>query len=124
VDNPADRSAGLASVLGMNSYPALRDLAAVFGEDWPEAYDDEPMNAVDDFTARQSDSASRLPDEVAGILAGNPSEDELAELIEELDPLYDPTEQGWTYRDWLQAVAERVGQQLQAGPAVRQTDDS
>ncbi len=108
----------------MNSYPALRDLAAVFGEDWPEAYEDEPMNAVNDFVARQRDSAARLPDEVAGILAGNPSEDELAELIEELDPLYDPTEQGWTYHDWLRAVAERVGQQLQAGPAVRQTGDS
>lgn len=96
----------------MDSYPALRNLAAVFGEDWPETFDGEPMNAVDDFARRQPGAASGLPAEVAGILAGDPGEDELAELIEELDPLYDPAEEGWTYRDWLQAVSERVRQQL------------
>lgn len=99
-------------------YPALFALAQIyFGEDWPDFYDSSPMNAVDVFTADEDYLVEKLPIEIDTLLATSPTEAELRELFVEFDLLYDPPSMDdQSYRDWLQAVSDRVRRALD-GPA-------
>jgi hypothetical protein len=93
----------------MNSYPALENLAQGFlYEDWPFQYSNEVMLAVDDFARSQAELGPALLAEIVKILASTPNEEAVAAIVKECDPTYEPSLDGFTYREWLVAVAARV----------------
>lgn len=97
----------------MSEILALTSLArAFFHEDWVDLYGDDPMAVVDEFARQQKATAPHLPGEVEALLSRDPSEEALRLTFATLDFSYDPIEDGFTYREWLVAVAARVAKVL------------
>jgi hypothetical protein len=86
-----------------------RLLRTYFHQDWVDDYPD-PWDAVDDFIHEEPQLAAELPAEVKSILQETPTEAQLRQLVEELRFGYYIEADGWTYRGWLSAVADRVKQ--------------
>jgi hypothetical protein len=93
--------------------PAMEQLLqGYFNLDWIEDYD-SPWDVVEAFARDESELAERLPAEIADVLSNMPTEENLRNLLlNEFFCGYLPTADGWTYRAWLQAVADRVEQTL------------
>lgn len=90
-----------------NNYARVSELFGYFHEDWVDDYPG-PWDVVDDFVEDQPELAAELPKEVDRLLAENPSEAQLKQLFWELRCCYYIEADGWTYRGWLIAVADRV----------------
>jgi len=93
----------------MRDYPMLRYFfGAYMHHDWREDYATE-WAALDDFMRSDPGVAADFSPEVSRLLATDPSEDELRTLL--LDEYFAAAmveNQGWKYRDWLQALANHV----------------
>ncbi len=102
----------------MSRYPALEQfLGGYLHQDWMHDYADV-WAAVDDFARSEPDHAPALVLEIGALLASDIAEMQLRSLVvDELDGQYLVDRDGWTYRAWLGAVAERVQKVLdeQAG---------
>jgi hypothetical protein len=88
--------------------PQLKQLAgAYFHQDYDLEYADEDA-AVRDFARGQEESAVReLAQEIDSLLAKPLSESQFGDLwVKTLFAAYDPTADGWTYRDWFAHVRE------------------
>jgi hypothetical protein len=91
-------------------YPTLDHFFGVYlDQDWLISYGDE-WTAVDDFIADGRPGAAELfRTEIALLLAQHSSEDELATVVfEELGCCLNPEVDGWTFRDWLQALSQHA----------------
>jgi hypothetical protein len=87
-------------------------LQGYFNLDWSEDHDN-PWDVVEAFAHDESELAEHLPAEIADVLSNMPTEENLRDLLlNEFFCGYLPTADGWTYRAWLQAVADRVEQTL------------
>ena len=97
----------------MSSLAGLSELLHMyFHQDWVDDFSD-PWEVVDDFIREEPQLAAGLPAEVNGLLQENPSEERLKQLlVYELHCGYYMEADGWTYRGWLSAVADRVEQAL------------
>ena len=77
-----------------------------------EDFDDDfrdVWGAVEQFVRDNSEEARRIRGEVSELLATVSAESELKHVIyRELGSAYNPAVHGWTFRDWLAAVADRV----------------
>jgi hypothetical protein len=99
----------------MTPYVGLDQLMGHFHEDFMEDYGD-PWVAVDDFVRGNREFARLIPGEVRFLLQSGASESELSRTVHDvLGSAYLPTADGWTYRGWLEAVADRVEEILRAG---------
>jgi hypothetical protein len=90
--------------------PTIEHLTGIYlNLDWPDAYG-SVWNAVDAFVAReQPEYTSDLLEEVEGVLASDPSEDELRTFfLTDLHSGYLPSGEGYTYRQWLVALLDRL----------------
>jgi len=107
----ARRSAADHRAVAVTELPALDQLLGLyFHEDWA-LEDDTPWDVVDHFVREEPQLAAGLPDEVNEVLSHQPTEEQLKHLVhEELVCDYLPTADGWTYRGWLLAVADRMRQ--------------
>lgn len=84
----------------------LQDLfLGYFHEDWPEEYG-TPVQAVTQFIDESSPEELNLAaSAIDALLAGNPSEDELKEILfDDMESHYDPTIDGVTLRTWLEQL--------------------
>jgi hypothetical protein len=95
--------------LVMKELPALDHLLGLyFHQDWA-LEDDTPWDVVDHFVREEPQLAAGLSDEVDEVLSRQPTEEHLWHLVhKELICSYLPTADGWTYRAWLLAIADRV----------------
>ena len=95
----------------MSALAGLTELVqGYFHEDWVDDYSG-PWDVVDEFIRDDPQLAADLPAEVNSILQDNPSEENLKQLLlYELHCGYYIEADGWTYRGWLLAVADRVKQ--------------
>jgi hypothetical protein len=93
---------------------ALAQLLGVYlHQDWAEDYPDV-WGAVTDFVVSDRDNAIGLLTDIADLVSAAESEAELRSVvIEDLDCWYLPEAEGWTYRAWLETVANRVHELLQ-----------
>jgi hypothetical protein len=74
----------------------------------------DAWQAVDDFARLETALAPQLRTEVDDLLRSSRSEAEIRTLIvNDLKCAYRPDEDGWTYRSWLEGVADRVDHVLQ-----------
>jgi hypothetical protein len=92
----------------------LRSLELLFqgylNLDWIDDYPD-PWDAIDDFAGAEPEDAVQLPHDVEALLDAVQREEDLRRIvISDLGSGYLPESDGWTYRDWLRAVANRVSQ--------------
>jgi hypothetical protein len=110
---PADRRA-----LVMTELRALDHLLGLyFHQDWA-LEDDTPWDVVDHFVREEPQLAAGLSDEVDEVLSYQPTEEQLWHLVhKELICSYLPTADGWTYRAWLLAIADRVRRMPAKRPA-------
>ena len=94
----------------MSTFAGVTELVrGYFHEDWVDDYSG-PWDVVDEFIRDDPQLAAELPAEVNSILQEFPSEAELKQLLEKLHFCYYIEADGWTYRGWLSAVADRVKQ--------------
>jgi hypothetical protein len=93
----------------MNHFAGVRELAGYFHEDWVDDYPG-PWDVVDDFMADQPQLLAELPEEVDSLLQQYPSEVQLEQFLDGLHFCYYVKADGWTYRGWLLAVADRMKQ--------------
>jgi hypothetical protein len=91
------------------TYLSLYILFGVYlNEDWPVFYG-EPWNAIEAFARREPEHAPRLRTEVERVLETIASEEQVRDFVlDDLECNYLPELDGWTYRDWLLALADRV----------------
>ncbi|MEQ4205800.1 contact-dependent growth inhibition system immunity protein [Actinopolymorpha sp. B9G3] len=94
------------------TYPALELLLqAYLTLDWPDDYVDA-WAAVDDFVANEP-IAGQISGEVTELLKSNPCDDELRRLVVgELGSGYLPETDGWSMREWLDTLRQRVTEAL------------
>jgi len=100
----------------MTEYEALELLLqAYLHEDMDDDYA-SVWDAVDDFAVSEGHVPHRIGGEIARLLATAKSESELREILRrQLGCNYRPQANGWTYRGWLEAVADRVDEVLRSG---------
>jgi hypothetical protein len=93
--------------------PAMEELLqGYFNLDWFEEHQN-PWDVVDAFVHDEPELSRLLPAEIAEVLSNKPDEADLRDLVlKEFFCGYLPTADGWTYRAWLTAVADRVQQAL------------
>ena len=94
----------------MTGYPTLDHFFGVYlGEDWPDDYGSE-WAAVDAFVAEgPPEDPGLFRAEIARLLAVHLSEEEVRKVIlDDLHSCLSPEVDGWTYRDWLQALSDHV----------------
>ena len=89
-------------------------ISAYFYELWDRHEYSSWQDAVDDFVRRSLDQARDVPEEIAALLAGDRSDEELAELLEQWG--FDAqTPDG--ERSWLSGVRDRITSDLAAESA-------
>ena len=95
----------------MSTFAGVTELVrGYFHEDWVDDYSG-PWDVVDDFMDDRPQLVAKLPEEVDRVLQEYPSEEHLKQLLlYELRCGYYIEADGWTYRGWLSAVADRVKQ--------------
>ncbi len=77
-------------------------------EDWRDDYADE-WSALDDFIRSEPGGAEGFCKEAAELLATQPSEEELRHLLlDEYVAAAMVENQGWRYRDWMQALSDHA----------------
>jgi hypothetical protein len=82
--------------------------------DWPEEYGD-PWSALADFIRSEPALAPQLPVEIATLLDGQPSENQLRALIvDDMGSGYTPEGDGTSFREWLSQVQTRAERLLTA----------
>jgi hypothetical protein len=92
-------------------------LGVYLHQDWADDYPDV-WSAVADFVAADRDIAIGLRRDVADLLSSSESEAALQSVvIDDLDCWYMPGVEGWAYRAWLEAVADRIDELLQQSAA-------
>ncbi len=95
--------------------PTLEHLLAIYlNIDWPDTYG-SMWNGVDAFVSReQPEYTTDLIEEVEGILASGASERELQKfMMDDLHSGYSPPGEGYTFRQWLAALVDRLAQKPQ-----------
>ena len=99
----------------MRKYEELCQLMGGYlHEDFAEEFG-SPWNAVDSFVDGSPDWAPLVSSQIREILASVTSEEDLAQVVHHvLGSAYSVTADGWTYREWLEAVANRVEEALRA----------
>jgi hypothetical protein len=97
----------------MTRYSALRLLLGGYlHEDFDDDYPDVWV-AVEDFVRSEPDSAPSVPDDIAHLLATVSAEEALGRVLHrEVACAYYPPADGWTYRGWLEAIADRITKML------------
>src|SRR5947209_4608918 len=89
-------------------------LAGYLHEDFPDDYGDA-WGAVEAFALNEPEDPPRIRDDVTKLLATVSSEEEVRRVVlDDLGSYYLAEADGWTYREWLQAVADRVDELLQS----------
>ena len=102
MDAPYDLH-GLAQSLGVYLY-----------QDWADDYP-TMWAAVDDFLVSERELAQRLSADVTRLVSSVASDEELrAIVLGPLDSWYLAEPGGWSYRNWLLAVSQRVEHALPA----------
>lgn len=94
----------------MTQYPTLDYFFGVYmHQDWCDDYADE-WAAVDAFISEgPAEDPGLFRAEVALLLAQDPSEEEVRDLLlDEFGAAAMVENRGWNYRDWLQALADHV----------------
>jgi len=103
----------------MTRYPTLDYFFGVYlHEDWPDDYGNE-WTALDAFMAEgPAEDPQLFRADVTRLLAEDPSEDDLRKLIlDDLGCYLNPEVDGWTYREWLQALSDHVAHPAGRPPA-------
>jgi hypothetical protein len=97
----------------MTSYPTLWSFfGGYLHEDWHDDYADE-WAALDEFLADAPDQASGFVAEAKRLLSIALTEAELREVVlDELASYIALEETDWTYRSWLEALADRAGRRV------------
>lgn len=89
--------------------PAVsRLIGAYVNEDWPDFYDDV-WAAVDDFIDNAPVLASSLRTEIEAMLREFPTEDGLAQHLDDLGIGFEPSTGDGGFREWLIQVSRRTG---------------
>jgi hypothetical protein len=91
----------------MSNFPGVTELAGFFHQDFMDEYSG-PWAAVDDFIDDRPELVAGLPEEVDRLLEQYPSEEQLAQFLHRAHFCYYVMADGWTYRTWLLAVADRM----------------
>ena len=93
----------------MTGYPTLwQFFGAYMHQDWRLDYADE-WSALDDFIRSEPGGAEGFCKEAAELLATEPSEEELRELLlDEYLAAAMMENLGWKYRDWMQAMLDHA----------------
>jgi hypothetical protein len=98
----------------MTQYEALELLLqAYLHEDMDDDYE-STWDAVEHFAVSEGQVPHHIGEEIARLLASARSESELRESLRRLGCNYRPQAEGWTYRGWLEAVADRVDETLRS----------
>jgi hypothetical protein len=99
----------------MTEFESLRLLLGGYlHEDFNDEFGDS-WRAVDGFAVNEPEDPPHIRDEVTRLLASVSSEAELRRIVlDELGSCYLPEADGWTYRGWLEAVADRVDETLRS----------
>jgi CdiI immunity protein len=93
----------------MNDYPTLcQFFGGYMHQDWRDDYPDE-WAALDDFLEDGPDTVEAFTHEITELLAEGLQEDELRRtVLDELGSSSMVEVRGWTYSDWLQAMANHA----------------
>ena len=94
----------------MTRYPVLDYFfGGYMHQDWREDYPDE-WAALDDFIRSEPEgSAAGFCKEASQLLATEPTEAELRELLlEDFGAAAMVENKGWKYRDWIQAMSDHA----------------
>jgi hypothetical protein len=99
----------------MTDFESLRLLLAGYlHEDFHDDYGDA-WGAVDAFALNEPEDPPHVREDVTRLLATVSSEQEVRRIVlDDFGSCYLAEVDGWTYREWLQAVADRVDEILQS----------
>lgn len=87
----------------------LRQLmAAYFHQDWWEEYDGSWEAGVADFARRAPERVPGLIEEIDTLLASAPSEDKVAQVLDDLGNYRDPGGSPTAHLDWLKAIRDSL----------------
>jgi hypothetical protein len=103
---PARLTRAAPPVPGLRSLAKFLDVYAYQG--WNDDYP-TMLGAVDDFLTHETDLARGLPRDIADLLAHVTSEAEIRNaVLGAYDCWYLAESGGWTYRNWLRAISQRI----------------
>jgi len=88
-------------------------LGAYLHQDWYDEYPDE-WAALDDFLADgPPENAQVFRADIAALLAEHPAEEDVRRIVlDELGSSCLAEVDGWTYRDWLQALSDHAAKAI------------
>jgi contact-dependent growth inhibition (CDI) system CdiI-like immunity protein len=99
----------------MTDFASLRLLLGGYlHEDFDDEFGDS-WGAVEAFAQNEPEDPPHIREDITRLLATVSSEEEVRRLVlDEFGSYYLAEVDGWTYRGWLEAVADRVDQALRS----------